>query len=538
MKGIERIHGIHHITAICSAPAVNVSFYEDALGLRLIKQTVNFDDPFTYHLYYGDSEGRPGTILTFFPWEGMSRGKNGAGMVTAIAFEIAATSVDYWLARLARHGVRVSQQCRFGDRVLSFTDPHGLGLELIVAEDDSQQDKTVFPEAGIDNRIRGFHSATALVRSERESETLLTEAMGLRYFNREGNRVRFGMENDEALGRYYDLVVDPEAPVGSQGSGTVHHIAFRTTSDSEQIRWQQTLMNAGYSVSDVRDRHYFKSIYFQEPGGVLFEIATDQPGFSIDERYEELGRSLKLPVQYERMREQIEQRLPDLRGTEFKHEFVAADGGQESGITFVTLHGTGGDERDLIPLARHISEDIAILSPRGRVNEQGMLRFFKRLSPGVFDEEDIIYRANELGDFLLHASSRYGRPLDQLVALGYSNGANMAAALLFIRPELFSRAILLRPMLPLSKQKLEHFLECKEILILRGTKDQVIPAESTRLLIDALDQAGAKVTVFDIDAGHALTETDVELARRWLADRRKSAIAPLPLTHEHLASRQ
>ncbi len=537
MNEKEKMHGIHHITAICSAPAVNVSFYEDALGLRLVKQTVNFDDPFTYHLYYGDDEGRPGTVLTFFPWQGMSRGKNGAGMVTAIAFEIGAASVDYWLARLARHGVHVSQQRRFGDQVLSFTDPHGLGLELIAVKNDYQQERAVSPEAEIENRIGGFHSATALVRSARESESLLAEAMGMRSLNREGNRVRFVMENDEALGRYYDLVVDPEAPVGRQGSGTVHHIAFRTRSDAEQIHWRQTLLKAGYLVSDVRDRNYFKSIYFQEPGGVLFEIATDQPGFTVDERCEELGRSLKLPVQYEPMREQIEQRLPELRGTEFKHEFAAAGGGQESEITLVTLHGTGGDERDLIPLARRISEDTAILSPRGKVNEQGMLRFFKRLSPGIFDEEDIIARANELGDFLIHASARYHRPLDQLVALGYSNGANMAAALLFIRPELFSRAILLRPMLPLSKQKLNH-LEGKEILILRGTKDQVIPAESTNLLIEALNQAGAEVTVFDIDAGHALTETDVELASRWLADRRKSMIAHLSRVDDRLVSRQ
>ena len=523
MNQENTIHGIHHITAICSSPSVNVAFYEDVLGLRLVKQTVNFDDPHTYHLYYGDDGGRPGTILTFFPWIGIAKGQDGAGMVTATSFSIPADSLDYWLDRLDRHGVEVVQENRFGERVIKFNDPHGLHLELIGTNnvaDEGQSDPT---EKEAHYRIRGFHSATSLVREAHGTEQLLTDSMGLVRHDQEGNRTRFAMENDEGLGRFYDLLVDPDAPVGRQGSGTVHHIAFRTHSDDEQTHWQQSLRRDGHAVTEVRDRNYFKSIYFHEPGGVLFEIATDPPGFTVDERPEELGRSLKLPSQYEPMRAQIEQQLPPLRGPEFVHRFVAANGPHESEVTLVALHGTGGDESDLIPLARRISEDAAILSPRGKVNEQGMYRFFKRLAPGVFDEQDIVTRANELADFLVQASGRYGRSLEDIVPLGYSNGANIAAALLFVRPELFNRAILLRPMLPLNKFRIGD-LEGKEILIMRGTRDQVIPPESTDQLIDVLRGAGAEVKVVEVEAGHELTETDVVEANRWLSETTRSAI--------------
>ena len=523
MKHLETIHGIHHITAICSSPTVNLTFYENVLGLRLVKQTVNFDDPFTYHLYYGDNDGRPGTILTFFPWDDMVQGKDGEGMVTATAFAIPANSVSYWAARLERHGVAVSQERRFGEEVLSFTDPHGLHLELIATENSFQPLEKISLDKEAQHRIRGFHSATALVRSADKTEELLTKIMGLVRQAQEDNRIRFAMENDEAVGRYYDLLVEPDAPTGRQGSGTVHHIAFRTRSDQEQAFWQQTLRAAGYPVTEVRDRNYFKSIYFREPGGVLFEIATNPPGFAIDEQPDELGRSLMLPSQYEHMRGQIEEHLPPLHGPEFIHRFVAADGPHQSDITLVTLHGTGGDENDLIPLARRISEDAALLSPRGKINEQGMYRFFTRLAPGVFDEQDLIRRANELADFLVQAASRYGRSLDQMVALGYSNGANIAAALLFVRPELLNRAILLRPMLPLPGHQLKR-LEGKEILVLRGTQDRVIPTASTDQLIEGLKGAGAEVTAVAIDAGHELTESDVQTAGRWLAEATKSAV--------------
>lgn len=519
-----RINGIHHITAISSTPSVNVAFYENILGLRLVKQTVNFDDPFTYHLYYGDPAGNPGTILTFFPWGGIPQGQNGHGMVTATAFEIPVDATGYWLDRLQRHGITTSQETRFGDAVIGFNDPHGLVLELVASgKPDPISDATA---GGIESkhRIRGFHSATALLRSISGTHRLLTEIMGLGLKGREGNRYRFAMENELSLGCFYDLVVDPKASNSRQGSGTVHHIAFRTASDDEQSHWQKTLLAAGYPVTPVRDRKYFKSIYFNEPGGVLFEIATDPPGFGVDEPLERLGQSLMLPGQYEPMRPEIEKRLPALRSTEIMHAFIEPQHADTPDFTVVALHGTGGDEHDLVPLAQRIARGAAVISPRGSVIENGMNRFFRRLAPGVFDEQDIMQRANELADFLLEAAARYHRSADHLVALGYSNGANIAAAMLLLRPELFSKAILLRPMLPLNAA-LPGQLEGKEILVLRGASDNVIPAQSTDQLIRTLRAAGAQVDVIEIAAGHELTEADVAVARHWLEKATKPELA-------------
>jgi len=514
MTDKRTIRGIHHITAITSSASANVTFYENILGLRLVKQTVNFDDPFTYHLYYGDREGNPGTILTFFPWLGLPPGKSGAGMVTAIAFEIPTGSAGYWQERLHRHGIETNKTLRFGDEVISFADPHGLGLELIASGGPALERPGDTAELAY--RIRGFHSATELTKSLQPTQELLVH-LGMVLRDRDGSRFRFAMDNDEFRARWYDLVVDPEAEKGQQGSGTVHHIAFRTPTDEEQKQWQRSLGEIGYQVTPVRDRKYFKSIYFHEPGGVLFEIATDPPGFAVDEPLEDLGRSLQLPPQFESWRAKIEAELPPLRPPAFVHEFVGPRASGSGEMTLVALHGTGGDEQDLLPLAQVVASGAAIISPRGQVKENGMNRFFRRLAAGVFDEKDVVRRAHELADFLLITAAGHNRPLDKLVALGYSNGANIAAAVMFLRPEVFSEAILLRPMLPLSQPPAVD-LSGKKVLILRGRMDKMIPAYSTDQLIKVLTDAGAQVEVRTIAAGHGPTSSDSEVASQWLAD--------------------
>ncbi|MGD8890709.1 MAG: ring-cleaving dioxygenase [Desulfobacterales bacterium] len=309
----SKISGIHHITAIASSAAENLAFYANVLGLRLVKKTVNFDDPYTYHLYYGDQEGSPGTIMTFFPWEKLPRGKTGAGMVTSIAFSIPIDSVDYWRKRLNENGVETKEGERFGDLLIQFEDPHGLSLELIetpTAHPTSIQSRNPISAA---HCIVGFHSATALLRSLKETQSLLMNSMGMVLHDQEANRYRFKMKPVDAIGHFYDVVIDAQAEPGQQGGGTVHHIAFRTSTDDELKYWQKSLMDRGFSLTPIRDRKYFKSIYFHEPGGVLFEIATDPPGFTADEPYARLGRDLKLPDQYESMRAEIERRLPKLR---------------------------------------------------------------------------------------------------------------------------------------------------------------------------------------------------------------------------------
>lgn len=310
------VSGIHHITAVTASAAQNYLFYTRVLGLRLVKKTVNFDDPFTYHLYYGDESGRPGTILTFFPWEHLSQGRPGAGMVSAIAFAVPERSMDHWRHRLADNGVTVNFVQRFGDPVIRFSDPHGLPLELIARPPRavSGPDAPESPTA-----ITGFHSATLLLNRVDATQTVIAAGMGMRLDRREDRRFRFTMQDRNASGNLLDILEDRSAPRGLPGSGTVHHIAFRTRDEHEQLAWRQRLQKKGLAVTDVRDRKYFRSIYFNEPGGVLFEIATDPPGFAVDEDIRDLGTALKLPRQHEPLRSQIEARLPPLQPPEFQH---------------------------------------------------------------------------------------------------------------------------------------------------------------------------------------------------------------------------
>lgn len=303
---MQPVQGIHHITAIASDPQRNLDFYHKVLGQRLIKRTVNFDDPSTYHFYFGDKSGTPGTILTFFPWRGMGRGVRGNGEVGATAYSIRPASVDYWRNRLTTHGVTVTDEVpRFGNDVLSFTDPDGMVIELVVNEEQSTLDPWDDGPIPTDHELRGFHSATLWVAAAQATGQLLTEQLGYQLVGQEGNRIRYkGASAD--IGLYIDLLEQPGLGQGRMGAGSVHHIAFRTVDDSEQAEYKSLLHKANLGVSPVMDRQYFHSIYFRSPGGVLFEIATDAPGFLYDEPVDELGTHLKLPNWLEPRRQKIE----------------------------------------------------------------------------------------------------------------------------------------------------------------------------------------------------------------------------------------
>jgi glyoxalase family protein len=294
----QQINGIHHVTAMAGDPQRNLDFYTDVLGLRLVKLTVNFDDPSTYHFYFGDHVGKPGSILTFFPWPDARPGVRGAGQLTATAFTIPKGSLAFWQTRLKEKWVRTDAPItRFGDTVLTFYDPDDLKLELIATDNLGDFEPWHDGPVPADRAIRGFHSVT-LTERELERTAAVLNTMGITQMGQEGNRVRFTAG--------VDVLVEPTSPAGRVSVGTVHHLAFRTPDDDQQIAWQRTLAEAGLGVTEVRDRQYFRSIYFREPGGVLFEIATDSPGFATDESVESLGTALKLPPQYESMRAQIE----------------------------------------------------------------------------------------------------------------------------------------------------------------------------------------------------------------------------------------
>lgn len=306
------INGIHHVTAIASDPRRNLEFYTQLLGLRLVKKTVNFDDPSAYHLYYGDTTGAPGSIVTFFYWPGLAaQGRIGAGQMTALSFSAPASSLEFWHERLAEQNVIATRAERFGEDVLTFEDPDGIPIEIVAVSDDARAGWT---GAGIpaEHALRGLHTAQLTVRDAAATENLLTEEMGYTVVRREGNRARLAAGGIGGSGRYVDVIGAPHATLGAGGSGTIHHIAWRVADDVAERAMQEQLVRAGYAVSPVRDRNYFRSIYYRERGGILFEIATDVPGFAIDEPVDSLGAALKLPSQFEPHRTAIERRLPPL----------------------------------------------------------------------------------------------------------------------------------------------------------------------------------------------------------------------------------
>jgi glyoxalase family protein len=304
--------GIHHVTAISGEPQRNVDFYVGLLGLRLVKKTVNFDDPGTYHLYYGDGAGSPGSIMTFFPWAGAPNGRVGAGQLTVTSFSFPASSLGYWTERLVEGGVRFEKpEDRFGETVLRFPDPDGLRLELVAAADDAREgwaEGPVPPE----HSVRGFHHVTLTSSDPAGTAGLMTDSLGFRQTGEAEGRTRFEA-GEGGPGNTVDVANGSGFPRGTMGVGTVHHVAFRVPDEEAQLELRERVAALGYNVTPVLDRNYFRSIYFREPGGVLFEIATDPPGFAADEDREHLGESLKLPPWLEPRREELEGMLPSLR---------------------------------------------------------------------------------------------------------------------------------------------------------------------------------------------------------------------------------
>jgi glyoxalase family protein len=299
----KKTAGIHHITAIVGHPQENADFYAGVLGLRLVKQTINFDDPGTYHLYFGDEAGKPGTIITFFPWPDAYQGKVGDGQVGVTSYVVPKGALSFWEARLEKMDVPFSKMERFGEEYVVFDDPHGLHLEIVERE-EGESNKWEFGGVTSDVAIKGFGGATLLSAQPDKTAELLEAIMGFEKISQEGDFIRFRSTGE--IGNVIDLKMTPIGR-GQMGVGTVHHIAFRAENDEDQLQWQKHVANGGYQVTPVQDRQYFNAIYFREHGEILFEIATDPPGFAHDE--ETLGEKLMLPKWYEPQREKIEKAL-------------------------------------------------------------------------------------------------------------------------------------------------------------------------------------------------------------------------------------
>ena len=306
--------GIHHVTGIASDPQRNLDFYSGVLGMRLVKRTVNFDDPTTYHFYFADAEGSPGTILTFFPWPGSRRGRQGAGQAAVISFSIVPGAIGFWIERFIRYHVEFEHpKTRFDDeRVITFKDPDGLMGELVAhpGAEARKGGSVVVPD---EHSIRGIYSMTLWQESCDLTGKLLVDELGFKPVREQASIFRYAAGDRENGGSVVDLRCVPGLWAGSMGAGTVHHVAFRAPDDEAQLKARNELVKKGFNVTPQIDRDYFHSIYFREPGGVLFEIATDPPGFTVDEPLDKLGQSLKLPAWLEPRRFEIEALLPNIR---------------------------------------------------------------------------------------------------------------------------------------------------------------------------------------------------------------------------------
>lgn len=308
----NRILGLHHITAIADNAKRNHEFYTKVLGLRMVKKTVNFDDPGTYHFYFGDETGTPGTILTFFPWEGIGQGRTGTGMATNIGYSVPKDSLEFWADRFKQFNIKYDEVTeKFGESYLSFRDPDGLNIDLIVSSSEDKRKPWETDDVKANVAMKGFHNIILTLKNSEATAEILTDVLGYKLLKQEGNLYRFKTDAIENAA-IVDILELPDAAPGHNAAGTNHHVAFRVKDDTILMEYREKVLSKGLSITPKIDRDYFFSLYFREPGGVLFELATDNPGFTKDEPLNELGTHLKLPAQYEPARVEIEKVLPQL----------------------------------------------------------------------------------------------------------------------------------------------------------------------------------------------------------------------------------
>lgn len=507
---MELSNGIHHVTLITRDVQANVDFYVGFLGLRLVKRTGGYEDGQQLHLFYGDTYGSPGSLVTFLVWQDGAPGRAGLGQVSEIAFAVPATSIGGWLVRALDKGLSVQGPLReFGEPVLRLKDPDGFIVKLVgVAESAT----------GSENAVGRLRAVTILTGDPEETTA---------FVRRFGYAPGAVAENIQRLVSSDDAVDVRNAAgyvPGLPGTGTADHVAFRAADVAALRQVEAALSTLNSSPTTVHDRKYFTSLYVREPGGTLFELATDGPGFAIDEPPDHLGETLFIPphdaVRAEDLRVMLPQfslpgepRLPR-RDLPFVHRFFTPE--DPDGSTIVLLHGTGGSEADLMPLAHRIAPRAILLGVRGRSHEEGIARWFRRMSPKVFDQADIASEAEAFEAFIAGAISGYGLDIERITFLGYSNGANFAASVMGLHPAVIRRAILLRavPVLdPLPGADLAGAVA----LVINGEQDPF--GDGGPLLVEWLEAQGAATLHRTVPAGHQLTMDDETIARSWFGER-------------------
>ncbi len=503
--------GIHHVTGITRRVQANVDFYAGFLGLRLVKRTGGYEDAEQLHLFYGDALGSPGSIVTFLVWEDGAAGRVGHGQVAEIALAVPPDSIGDWLTRAMTARIPVEGPSReLGETVLRLKDPDGITVKLVGVDMPAA---AALPDPNAPRRLR---SVTLFTEKPAETRDFLA---------------RFGYSEGPAEGAIQRMVSDTDVIdirdaggffAGIPGTGILDHVALRAP-DVEAVR-QMRLALKNTSATNVHDRKYFMSLYVRDPAEILLEYATDAPGFTVDEGAEHLGETLFVPPHDAARANDLRVILPQfalpgeertpMRDLHFIHRFhrpVDADGS-----TLILLHGTGGNESDLMPLAHALAPRATLLGVRGRSTEEGINRWFRRFDAVTYDQADIRAESEAFVAFVGDAVRAYGLDAERIGFLGYSNGANLIGAVLQLYPQTLGQAILLRGIQVLEEPPVlaADALADRRVLMLNGVRDpfgRMAPA-----LEQALRQGGAALDSQELDVGHELSQEDVERARAWL----------------------
>ena len=501
--------GIHHLTAITARVQANVDFYAGFLGLKLVKQTAGFADGEQLHLFYGDAAGSPGSLISFLVWEAGARGRSGHGQVLELALAVPPASIGDWLARALQAQIPVEGPAReFGEPVLRLRDPDGIIVKLVGAELPAV---ALLPEPGAPTRLR----SVTLLSAQRAASTAFLARFGYRPGPVDGPVQRMVSDTD-----VIDLRDGSGFVPAIPGTGMIDHVAFRAR-DAEALRAMRRDLGRAQGLTEVHDRRYFLSLYVRDPGGHLVEYATDGPGLAVDEAPEALGQTLLFPPHDAARAQDLRVMLPQfarpgaarrpLRDLPFIHRFHTPE--DPDGSVIVLLHGSGGSEADLMPLAHRIAPRATLLGLRGRSTEEGINRWFRRHDAGSFDQADIRAEAAAFKGFMERAVQSYGLDAGRLSYLGYSNGANLLGAVMLLYPGLVARAILLRGIAVLEDMP-KPDLAGTEVLLLSGAQDPFAPVAAA--LEASLRQSGAALDARTLPAGHEIGAADTELAKAWL----------------------
>lgn len=502
--------GIHHVTALTRSVQKNVDFYTGFLGLRLVKQTGGYEDAEQLHLFYGDALGSPGSVVTFLVWESGAPGRVGHAQVGEIAFAVPPASIGDWLQRAMAARVPVEGPKReLGETVLRLKDPDGIIVKLVGVDMPAA---APLPDPIAPTRIRGV----TILTENADATADFAARFGYRPGTTEGTIRRMVSDSD-----VLDIRDAKGFFPGIPGTGTFDHVAFRAP-DVDAVRQMRLDLRDHDGLTHVHDRKYFLSLYVREPAGTLFEYATDAPGFTVDEPAEHLGETLLIPPSDAARTEDLkimlpqfarpgEERMP-MRDLPFTHRFhTPAD---PDGSVIVLLHGTGGNEADLMPLAARLNPRATLLGVRGRSTEEGINRWFRRFDAVTYDQEDIRSESEAFAAFVDGAVRGYGLDAGMMTFLGYSNGANLLGAIMELHPGTVRRAILLRGIQVLDNPPAAD-LTGTRVLMLNGARDPF--AKMAPALEQALRTGGAEVETRTLPGGHELTPDDLTVAAAWLA---------------------